>query len=438
MTFTESIMSRTRPIIVALVALALTACARDRAPEFKPAQELSVAGDVGTAPMFAVAPSGTEAAAWVSAPNGGTDGRLYVAVNGGTPVELRDTLGPIEPHGESPPKLAWSNDGALNALYVVTRLEPGRRFPAAALRFVRSTDGGKSWSAPVSVTDDSTFGSHNFQALYAARDGALYASWLDGRAGKSAVFMTRSTDGGKTWSTNERVEADGEACPCCRTNMASAPDGSLYLSWRKVYSGNVRDIVVAKSTDHGSTWQAPVRAHADNWVFDGCPHAGPSLQVDDKGRVHIAWWTGKQGAAGVWYARSDDGGRTFGTPVALGVAEFSQPAHVQLALGGQDRLIAAWDDGTLKTPRIVVRTSKDGGTSWSPTATISDSGSVAGFPVIAAHGERMAVAWSQQRGAAPAHDPSMAMHMDMKDPNMKMPLSAVGNAEVLVRRGTLE
>ena len=421
------------PIIIALTALALSACTHQRAPEFKPAEELSVAGDVGTAPMFAVAPNGAETAAWVSAPNGGTDGRLYIAVNGKQPIELRDSLGPIEPHGESPPKLAYSPDGALNALYVVTRLEPGRRFPAAALRFVRSTDGGAHWSAPVSVTDDSTFGSHNFQALYAGHDGMLYASWLDGRMGKSTVFMTRSSDGGKTWSPNLRV-SNGEACPCCRTTMASAPDGTLYLAWRRVFPGNVRDIVVAKSTDHGASWQEPVRAHADDWVFDGCPHAGPSLQVDGAGHVHIAWWTGKQGAAGVWYARSDDAGRTFGTPVALGVAEFSRPAHVQLALGGKDRLVAAWDDGTLATPRIVVRTSTDGGAKWSAPATLSDSGKTAGFPVVAAHGDRMSVAWSEQRSSTPEH----VAHMDMKDPNMRMPLSAVGDARVMVRRGTLE
>jgi hypothetical protein len=427
------IMRMNRSIIIALSALALAACARQHAPRFRVAEELSVAGDVGTAPMFAVSPSGTEAAAWVSAPNGGTDGRLYISVGGGAPVELRDSLGPIEPHGESPPKLAYSPDGSLNALYVVTRLEPGRRFPAAALRFTRSTDGGTHWSAPVSVTDDSTFGSHNFQALYAGHDGMLYASWLDGRTGKSTVFMTRSSDGGQTWSPNLRV-SNGEACPCCRTTMASAPDGTLYLAWRRVFPGNVRDIVVARSTDHGASWQEPVRAHADDWVFDGCPHAGPSLQVDDAGHVHIAWWTGKQGAAGVWYARSDDGARSFGTPVPLGVAEFSRPAHVQLALGGHDRLIAAWDDGTLATPRIVVRASKDGGATWSPTATLSDSGKVAGFPVIAAHGERMAVAWSQERGSKPAHDG----HMDMKDPDARMPLSAVGDARVMVRRGTLE
>jgi hypothetical protein len=46
----------------------------------------------------------------------------------------------------------------------------------------------------------------------------------------------------------------------------------------------------------------------------------------------------------------------------------------------------------------------------------------------------MSVAWSEQRSPAPEHD----MHMDMKDPNMRMPLSAVGDARVMVRRGTIE
>jgi hypothetical protein len=215
--------------------------------------------------------------------------------------------------------------------------------------------------------------------------------------------------------------------------MASAPNGTLYLAWRKIFPGNVRDVVVARSPDGGITWEEPVRAHADEWAFDGCPHAGPSLQVDAKGGVHIAWWTGKQGSAGVWYARSDNGAMTFSKPIPLGVAEFSRPAHVQLALGGQDRVIAAWDDGTLATPRIVVRTSKNRGATWSEPATLSDSGRAAGFPVVAATKERMAVAWSEQPLAS-MHE----SHMNMKDPKATMPLSAVGDARVLVRRGTLE
>src|SRR5688572_11146888 len=102
------------PLLVAIVA-ASSACARDDGPEFSPAEVLSAPTNVGMAPNFAVSKQGTRASAWVSAPDGGTDGRLYISV-GGAPAELRDSLGPIEAHGEAPPKIAYSEDGALNAL----------------------------------------------------------------------------------------------------------------------------------------------------------------------------------------------------------------------------------------------------------------------------------------------------------------------------------
>src|SRR4051812_22219321 len=142
------------------------------------ATTLSAPTAVGTAPMFAVSPNGKQAMAWVSAPNGGSDGRLYVSVNGAPPTELRDSLGPVEIHGESPPKLAYAPNGQLIAAYVVGKEVPGERFPLSALRFVSSADDGKTWSAPATVTDGAVFGSHSFHALHAAADGSLYVAWL--------------------------------------------------------------------------------------------------------------------------------------------------------------------------------------------------------------------------------------------------------------------
>ena len=66
--------------------------------------------------------------------------------------------------------------------------------------------------------------------------------------------------------------------------------------------------------------------------------------------------------------------------------------------------------------------------------TLSDSGRVAGFPVVAASRERVAVAWSEQSPASAAAHES---HVKMDSPH-SMPLGVVGEARVLVRRGTLE
>lgn len=424
---------------VSVVAIGACAVAETRGVDSKPielseAQAVTRSTNVGTAPMFTVSQLGTEAAAWVSAPGGGTDGRLYVSVAGADPAELRDSLGPIEAHGESPPKITYGPDGALNAIYVVGKVVPGRRFPLAALRYVRSEDAGRTWSAAATVTDDtSDFGSHNFHALHASKDGTLFVGWLDGRHGKSTAYIARSLDHGKSWDTNKPVEV-AEACPCCRTALASRGD-TVWIAWRKVFDGNVRDVVVSRSTDKGLTWGAPVRAHADNWVFPGCPHAGPSMQVDAKGRLHIAWWTGKEKSAGVYYARSDDGGVTFKTPVPLGVAEFSRASHVQLGLGEGDNVVAVWDDGTKKHPQVVMRISADGGKSFGAPQLVSSETRAAGFPVLTVAGKAVTIAWSEQ--SAEAHDHEVEVK-SKRPKDAPKGLHAVGDAQVLVRRGSLE
>ena len=438
-----------RAPLAALVAAGVAACsqadakgeggaaadAAAAAVTFDSARVISGATTVGAAPMFAVDGKGQKVVAWISAPNGGQDGRLYVSrVDGAgaldAPTELRDTLGPIEPHGEAPPKIAFSPSGSLYALWVVGKEVPGRRFPAGALRFARSEDAGKTWTAPASVTDaPELFGSFNFHALHAARGDTVYAAWLDGRTGKSRTFMTRSTDGGRTWAPNVRVDAAGDACPCCRTAIATAGGDTAFIAWRKIFPGNERVVVVARTTDGGKTWGEPVRAQKDGWVIDGCPHAGPSMQVDAQGRLHITWWSGKTGAAGVFYARSDDKGATFGEPVPVGVAEFSRPAHVQMVV--DSNVVIAWDDGTVQTPRVAVRVSRDGGSTFAPAVMASAEGTTATFPVLASSNGKLSLAWAEDADP-PKHDDHAAA-----DKTKPKPLPSVGKKQIVMRTGTI-
>jgi hypothetical protein len=207
----------------------------------------------------------------------------------------------------------------------------------------------------------------------------------------------------------------------------------MYLAWRAVLPGSVRDIVLAASDDAGATWSAPVRVHADDWVFEGCPHAGPSVQVDSSGTVHVAWWTGREGASGTFYARSTDGGRTFARAIALGAAARSRPAHVQLALDDRGMVVAAWDDGRDTLPQVILRVSRDGGATFGPELPVGEPQLATSFPVIALNGDRLTVAWSQRTAESHVH----AAHAtpDMRDPASTMPLPEVGEQQVLVRQG---
>jgi BNR repeat protein len=433
-------MTRTYRLMPAAAVLA-AACGglgAESPTRFTPARVVSQETANGATPMFLATPGGGRVVAWVSAPDGGSDGSLHVAV---TPpgvqaalptVTVRDPLGAIEAHGEAPPQLAADTAGGISVLYAVGKEVPGERFPKSALRFIRSTDSGRTWSDPRTVNDGTDFGSHNFHALTAAPDGSLLATWLDARRGKSGVWMSRSTDGGRIWEANRPIYTD-PTCPCCRTSVAVAADGTIYVAWRAILAGDVRDVVVTRSSDGGKTWASPVRTRADDWVYPGCPHAGPSLEVDANGAVHVAWWTGKEGEAGVYYAKSTDGAKTFAAqPIATG--QRARPAHVQLAVAGE-RVYLAWDDGLGEMPRVLLRRSSDGGERFQAEELLSEPGVAASFPVLAVHGDSVAVAWSQTTAAE--HRAKLAAMIDMKDPKAAMPLPRVGQSEILVRVGAI-
>ena len=252
--------------------------------------------------------------------------------------------------------------------------------------------------------------------------------------GASTSWITRSTDGGKTWSPRARVDM-GEACPCCRTSLATGADGSLYMAWRHIYPGSIRDVVVARSNDQGATWGEPVRVHEDDWKFDACPHAGPAIATDARGTLHVTWWTGKEGNAGVLYTQSTDGGKTFSPAIALGTAQYSRPAHVQISLADSNRVIVVWDDGTKQTPRVVARVSNDGGLHFSDAVPFSDTGRAASFPVLAVTHDSISVAWSEESEAVARKAEADAK--SAKDPKAPKGLEAIGQAQVLVRRGVL-
>ena len=81
--------------------------------------------------------------------------------------------------------------------------------------------------------------------------------------------MARSTDQGRTITKNFKV--DDNTCVCCRTSIATSADGLVYVAWRKIFDGNIRETVVARSTDGGMTFSEPVVVGNDRWVYQARP-----------------------------------------------------------------------------------------------------------------------------------------------------------------------
>lgn len=385
-----------RNVVFILAFATLTGC--NKATELQMSDIEVVGAGQKASPAIAVSPNGLKALAWVEAADG-PRGQLSVQVGDRPAASIHDSLGLVQSHSEAPPQMVFAGEGNIHIAYVVTK-DVGSRFPKSSLRMVSSSDSGVTWGSPVTITDDTlVFGAHNFHSLNAGEDGSLYVSWLDGRNGTVSTYMAVSKDAGNTWSKNVKISI-GESCPCCRTSVVGTENGTVYVAWRAVLEGGIRDIVVARSSDFGVTWEAPRRVHADNWQYNGCPHAGPSIKVDQDGKLHVLWWTGKPENGGVFYARSDDNAQSFTTPIPVHSQPVPIPTHVQLGLpsteGKAKSVVAVWDDLTGNPTGIVMRASVDGGDSFASVVEVSGKSRSGTHPILALSGNKAHIIWIEK------------------------------------------
>jgi hypothetical protein len=324
------------------------------------------------------------------------DGRVYLAAStdkGGTigvavPVNAATEL--IAADGENRPKLAFGHRGEIYVSWTQSLEVPF----AGHVRFARSLDGGRTFSAPVTVNTDPDAVSHRFESLGVNARGDIYLVWLDkrdaaARAGGKytglAVYYAVSTDRGAHFGAN--VKAADHACECCRLALAFDADAAPVIFWRHVFGTNTRDHALMR-LDGKSALR---RASGDGWNVDACPHHGPSLAIGPDGVYHLAWFTGAPAHAGLYYRRSSDRGATFTKPVAFGnpVAQAARPQVLSLG----NRVFLAWKEFDGQASIVRTLHSGDGGRTWSAPATRATAAGASDHPLLIADKAAVYLSW---------------------------------------------
>jgi hypothetical protein len=132
-----------------------------------------------------------------------------------TPVNMGGVLtgGTINPAGlDGQLFLAVDRSGTAtnNNIYMLASVQPPGQTTTEVM-FVRSTDGGLTFSAPLRVNDDANHQTkwHWFGTFSVAPNGRLDAVWYDTRNAAnnrdSQLFYSYSTDAGVTWASNVAV-----------------------------------------------------------------------------------------------------------------------------------------------------------------------------------------------------------------------------------------
>jgi hypothetical protein len=189
----------TRPRLV-LSALLLFAAVDGRALESSASAPLDVPGRADATPS--VAASGRfVAVAWGAASGSQSDVFLAASRDGGAtfaaPVQVNVIAGEGRLGGEMPPRVALvRRDGASSPDIVVLYTARGER---TAIKMTRSRDGGRTFDAPVALQAPDAPGDRGWPALDVDGRGRLHAIWLDHRgmaANRTAAAARTAQQGG--------------------------------------------------------------------------------------------------------------------------------------------------------------------------------------------------------------------------------------------------
>ncbi|MEE9586181.1 MAG: sialidase family protein, partial [Nitrososphaerales archaeon] len=105
------------------------------------------------------------------------------------------------------PQISAGPDGDVSIVYIAR--PPGKPVDDGDVYYVRSEDGGRSWTRPTRVNDDITNTFQFFPAVSVDPKGVVHVMWGDFRDDKSEkrynIYYSTSEDGGKTWLENSRV-----------------------------------------------------------------------------------------------------------------------------------------------------------------------------------------------------------------------------------------
>lgn len=231
-----------------------------------------------------------------------------------SPVLVNDNISWAEQ-----PAISVSGDGSIHVVWTDWRNDAdGKRLSGGGIDGVdnpdiyysNSTDGGRTFSRNQRVNDDNgtayQYLSASGRRIDVDESNIVHVVWVDQRNGMNSVYYTRSTDGGISFEANRKVPSTAETtlAPSVSTDV----NGYVYVAWEDDRNITTRpDIYLANSTNYGLSFNEDVKVNAD---IGGAFQSQPTVS-SDQGVVGIAWEDDRLGGRDIYFSASADYGATF-------------------------------------------------------------------------------------------------------------------------------
>lgn len=215
---------------------------------------------------------------------------------------------------------------------------------------------------------------------------AIHVLTGDLHAQTTSVWYSRSHDGGQRWTGSVRVDtglpAPQPSLLRDHARIAANPD-RLLVMWP-----GLGGIAVAASMDGGRSWQRETVADGEL----GTRRSG-AIVAGDAGSLHALARAATEGATGLFYRTSTDGGRTWQQAAKLAGADARNPDLVRASDG---MLAAVWEEASGPESTIFYALSLDDGKSWGTRTKLSDGGSEATHPRVVVTKDGYLVLWLER------------------------------------------
>lgn len=219
-----------------------------------------------------------------------------------------------------------------------------RAFSAAdGLSMRYSSDDGSTWSARTLIS----FGDDEYNFPVVAPGGTVYDFYMNDWSARTpsvgTLMFVRSGDGGATWSAAQAVAPihQPQTPPHPQDDWrffsivyaAADPNNAdrLWAAWTDDYGvvDGPMDVVYVRTTDGGATWTAPERLSHDP-TGTATDHITPVLFAQKLGgatRLHALWLDRRDDPSNVlfraWHTYTDDGGLTWQPDQVVSDAAFN-------------------------------------------------------------------------------------------------------------------
>jgi predicted secreted protein with PEFG-CTERM motif len=285
----------------------------------------------------------------------------------GAPVDISRNIG-----SSASPQFAVSG----NDVYVVWQAKTTGKYQ---IIFAKSTDGGATFSTPANISNNSGDSSYPKIAVFGNN---VYITWSFTVTKKDYdVLFTKSNDGGSTFSTPVNISNNlGDS----GLPQMSVSGNNVYVTWENDGLGNF-EVFVAKSTDNGNTFTFPV-----NVSNNKAPSGAPQIIASGK-NVYVSWMDKTPGNYDVFVTKSNDAGSTFSAPVNVSNTQ-KDSGYQQITASGNNIYLVWTETISDKNYDVFFAKSTDGGSTFGAPVNISNNVGPSGWAVVTAP-NNIYVAW---------------------------------------------